>query len=123
MDHFSLMLTQRHFQSWMVSDYSHMLLNYVLTCPRYLLDAPPSTWTGQLTALPVVVHVHCNVKINNEHYIVLGGPLQVPGSVHGCVQACVKASLQCDTVTCAMLRKCNTQIDIELIELLRRDTI
>ena len=32
----------------------------------------------------------------------------MPGGVHGRVQACVKAGLQCDLVTCAMLRKCNT---------------
>ena len=57
-----------------------------------------------------VVHVHCNVKIDNERYIILGGsPMRVPGGVHGCVQACVKAGLQCDPVTCALLRKCNTQ--------------
>ena len=107
MDHFSLMLTQRHFHSWMVSDYSHMLLNYVLTCPRYLLDAPPSTWTGQLTALTCALIAMLNI----EHYVILGGgPFQVPGGVHGCVQACVRAGLQCDAVNCAKLFKCNTDI-------------
>ena len=58
----------------------------------------------------------CIVMLNNEHYIILGGgPLQVPAGIHGRVQACVRAGLQCDAVTCAMLRKCNTQLDIELL--------
>ena len=46
-DHVLSVLDHRHLCLWMGGDYSHMLLNNVLSCPQYLLDTPPTSWTGE----------------------------------------------------------------------------
>ena len=47
LDHVLSVLDHRHLCSWMGGDYSHMLLNNVLSCPQYLLDTPPASWIGE----------------------------------------------------------------------------